>query len=126
MRPPLRQAGERGSATAELAVLFPVLLLLLGFLLFSAQAAVVQMRLEDAARAAAREAARGAATEAVDAVARRLGGADASVVVRREGGFLEVEVSSRLAGPFGDLLGNQLKAKATARAEDSEAPGAMP
>ncbi|GAA1048609.1 TadE family type IV pilus minor pilin [Arthrobacter russicus] len=126
MKLPPRRAGERGSATAELAVLFPVLLLLLGFLLFSAQTAVAQMRLEDAARAAAREAARGAAAEAVDSVARRLGGADANVVVRREGGFLEVEVGSRLAGPFGDLLGNQLKAKATTRAEDSEAPGAMP
>lgn len=125
MRQPKR-TGQCGSATAELAMLVPAVLLLLGFLLFSGQAAVTQLRLEDAARAAARQAARGAAPDVVSSVARRLGGAEAGVSVTRQGELLTVEVSGRLIGPFGELLGGQFIARATAKVDDLETIGAVP
>ena len=56
---PVRRRGEHGSATAELAVLMPGLVLLMTLIVGVAQVGAAHLRCQDAARAAARLAARG-------------------------------------------------------------------
>lgn len=97
----LRRAGDRGMATAELAVCLPILLLVLAGVLSAVSVAAAQVRAQDAAREAARAAARwdDAAVAAGERVAP---GAEVSV----SGGDRDVSVSVRLAvRPLGPLLG---------------------
>jgi Flp pilus assembly protein TadG len=54
-----RVAGDRGMVTAELAACLPVLVLLLGIALTAVSLVGARVRLQDAAREAARAAARG-------------------------------------------------------------------
>lgn len=120
------EPAEQGAATAELAMLLPAVLFLLGLLVFSGHAVIIQVRLEDAAWAVARQAARGADSESITAIVRRLGGAEASAVVNVQGELTSVEVSAPMAGPFGDLLGGRLSARATAQTETSVGAEATP
>lgn len=92
------QHGERGSVTAEFAVLMPALLLVLALCLGAVQVLGQQVRLTDAAADAARAASRGDDTARVAAlVARAVPGA--SLVLATRGEFVCAELSK--AAEFG-------------------------
>jgi hypothetical protein len=99
---PSSDGPERGSVTAEAAVLLPVLLLVLGAVVGVLACVAAQLRCIDAARAAARVAARGDAVPVVQQTGARLAPADAEVAVQRDGDAVEVVVSARVQ-PFGPL-----------------------
>ena len=61
---------ERGSATAEVAILLPGVVLLLALVLAAGSGVVGQVRCVDAARTGARLAARGESAQAVTSAAR--------------------------------------------------------
>jgi hypothetical protein len=108
------RAGERGSATAELAVSLPALVLML----FVALTAVVAVRTElecvDAAREAARSAARG---EPGEVAGRRVAPAGASVTVSRGGDLIRATVSVRVHPLGGRMPGFDVSASAVAAIE---------
>lgn len=93
-----RLRGERGSATAEFAIAFPAVLLVIGLLLGGIQLATLQVRVQDAAADAARTLARG---DAAATVARRLERQVAGAVLTSwaEGDLLCVRVEAAPAGP---------------------------
>ncbi|MCC2309486.1 TadE family type IV pilus minor pilin [Cellulomonas chengniuliangii] len=93
-RPASHDERERGSATAELAVALPAVVVLLVALLVLASAATTQLRCADAARAGARIAALGEDEAAVDEVVTRLAGARAEVELGRDGDWVTVSVTS--------------------------------
>jgi hypothetical protein len=116
----VRGAGltrDRGSATAELAVGMVAVVLVLAVLLVTTAAASARMRLQDAARAGARVAAIGQSDAEVLAVARRVAGGAAEVAIVRDPPWVEVRVSSSVAGSWftGGAVG--LSASATTWAE---------
>lgn len=99
--------------TAELAVSLPVVVLLIAAALTGASAGVTQLRLEEAARAAARELMRddsGAAEQA----ARRIAGDRADISITAEGQWQRVQVASSVAAPLLELLPVRLSADAVA------------
>jgi hypothetical protein len=106
-------ADDRGSVTAELAVGLPVVALLVVFLLALASAGVADLRCADAARSGARESALGSDDEAVRAAARRVAGPDATVEVRRDGGWTVVVVARHVPlGPWAAPLATSATASA--------------
>lgn len=92
-----RQARDRGSVTAELAVGLPAVVLVLVAVLLVAGAAVTQMRCTDAARAAARAAALGQDAAAVAAIVDDLAGPQAQLSLTEEGSWVRVEVTAPVA-----------------------------
>lgn len=108
---------ERGAVTAEMAVGLPALTLLLAALLTGAAAGVTQLRVQEAARTAAREVLRGQDEQAVGA-ARRVAGDGAAVEMQEAGGWVQVEVSAGLDAPLLRWLPVTLRASAAAPAED--------
>ena len=108
---------QRGAVTAEVAIALPSLVLLLALLLGAATAGLTQLRLEEAARAGAREIVRGESVVQVHTTVRRLAGEHVNLDLRGDGGWSTVTVSSRLALPFLDLVGWELSASASARSE---------
>jgi hypothetical protein len=109
--------AQQGSITAEVAVVLPALVLLLALLLGTAHVGTVQLRLEEAARAGAREVMRGESSTSVERTVRRLAGGGASVRVVSGSGWATVEVRSRVEGPFVELMGIELQASASGREE---------
>lgn len=103
--------------TAEVAVALPSLILLLALLLGAATAGLTQLRLEEAARAGAREVVRGEPAAQVQVTVRRLAGSRSQLRVMEEGVWTTVTVGSRVSLPGMDFLGWDLSASATARAE---------
>lgn len=101
----------RGAVTAELAVGLPAVVLLLAGVLTGVAAGATQLRVEEAARAAAREIMRGSGAEA-EGAARRIAGPDALVTVSANGEWMQVEVSSSVAAPLLDQLPLELTATA--------------
>lgn len=107
-------ARDRGSVTAELAVVLPGVVLVLVAVLLVGAAAITQLRCADAARAGARAAALGEPAVMVTALAADLAGAGARVRVSEEDGWVVVEVSQAVeTGPLG---GVGWRASATASA----------
>ncbi|WP_420808266.1 TadE family type IV pilus minor pilin [Arthrobacter ruber] len=103
--------------TAEVAVVLPALVLLLALLLGTAHVGTVQLRLEEAARAGAREVMRGESNASVEQTVQRLAGRGASARVVSGSGWATVEVRSRVEGPFVELMGIELHASASGREE---------
>ncbi|HEY6797413.1 MAG TPA: TadE family type IV pilus minor pilin [Kineosporiaceae bacterium] len=108
-RPAARAAGERGrrdagSVTAEFAIALPAVMLVLALGLGSLQAALVQLRCVDAARAAARFAARGESDQASLAEARRLGPPGGRVEVAALGDHVRVRVAAVVPLPLGPAV----------------------
>ena len=99
-----RRSRDRGSVTAETAVLLPVLLVVLAAAIGVLACVAAQLRCVDAARGAARAAARGDDAPAVRAVGQRLAPPGARVVVSTSGEAVEVLVTAQVQ-PFGTLLG---------------------
>lgn len=106
--------GQRGSVTAELALLLPAVVVVLLVCTTLGAAVLGQVRCADAARAAARAAAIGEPASVVQAVARDLAGPDVEVVVDEAGGWVEVRVSRPVAGGVPGTA--SLRARASARA----------
>ena len=113
-------ATSRGAVTAELAVGLPAVVLVLATVLTGVAAGVTQLRVEEAARAAAREIMRGSEVEARDA-AQRIAGDGARVTVTADGEWMRVEVAASLATPMLDRL--PLRLTATASALPESLPG---
>ena len=111
--------GEAGMVTAEIAVALPAVVLVLLLVLSAVSAGVTQLRVTDAARAAARQAAIG--SDDVEGAATRAGGA-VSVDVDR-GELTCVHVSRMVPGPLGGL-GLTARSTACAYTEPSGPGGA--
>ena len=104
MRSP--SCSDRGSVTAETAVLLPALSLLLVLLLSTVRVVADQLGAQDAARIAARAAARGESAAEVDRLARQVAPPGSRVDVGGEAGLVRVEVVVAvrpLGGSFGWL-----------------------
>ena len=99
-RLPTDDGRDRGAVTVELALALPAVILVVAVLLVTAAAASAQLRCADGARAGARIAALGESDDEVVAVARRLAGAGASVEVRREPPWVEVQVTAQVPGAW--------------------------
>ncbi|WP_162237267.1 TadE family type IV pilus minor pilin [Aeromicrobium sp. WCS2018Hpa-33] len=117
---PMTGRGEKGTATAELAVLAPFALVLVLLLVWVASLGVTQVRLVDAAREGARLVARGEDDGGATALVRRLAPAGARVRVQEQDGTVVVTVRVRSRAPlgFGTTVGSrELSATAVAAAE---------
>lgn len=99
---PRASSRQRGSVTAETAVVLPVLVVVLLMAVWVHAAVAAQLACVDAARGAARAAARGEPANVVADVGRRLGPDGARVAVAHRGGEVEVEVSAEIR-PFAVL-----------------------
>jgi Flp pilus assembly protein TadG len=113
---------DRGSVTAETAVVLPVLLVVLAAAVWVLAGVATQLRCVDAAHVAARAAARGDAPAAVQATARQVAPDGADVEVSRVGDQVHVRVSATVS-PFGPALATlgavEVSGRATAAAEDA-------
>jgi hypothetical protein len=103
--------------TAELAITLPAVTVLLALLLLGALVGVTQLRLEDAARSAARSLARGDSVATATAAAQQIAGDGAETTVVFEAGFVQVHVSAAISGPLSGLISWPLAASAIARVE---------
>ena len=119
----LTRRGDRGSATAELAVGLPALVVLLLAALTAVSAVMTQLECVDAAREAVRAEARG---EAGVAAGRRVAPDGAQISVRTEGDTVRARVSSRVR-PLGPYLPSvEVRATAVAEREPGAEGGATP
>lgn len=120
-RPLLRDGGDRGAVTAELAAGMVVVAVVLVAVLATGAATLTQLRCLDAARTAARVAATGEQDDAAVAAARRvLGGRAGHVRVQRSGEWVTVEVSAPFVAWSG-AGGLRAEASATSWAEPGTA-----
>ena len=109
---------ERGTATAELAVALPAVVVVLAGVLAVGQAVLAQVQCVDAARAGARAAARGESASEVSSLARE-GAGDVAVTVERQGTLVAVSVSRRLTLLGGPVV--RVQGRAVAQAEQPAA-----
>jgi Flp pilus assembly protein TadG len=105
-----RLLDDRGSVTAEFAVTLPAVILVLAFCLSGLQVAGQQLRLQDAASAAARSLARGDSASVT--AARLMPGA--TVSERSDGAVDCVTLTARSSAVVGTLLGITLAASGCA------------
>lgn len=114
---PLRD--DRGSATAETAIVLPVVVAMVLVILIVGTGIGSQVRLESAARGAARELARGEDESVAVATAQRIAGDGVEVSINSDGPWVQVQTSRTLQAASGLLAGAQweLSADATARRE---------
>lgn len=120
-----RISGCRGSATAETAVLLPVLVIVLAAAVWVLACLAAQLECVDAARAAARAAARGDTPAAVRTVGERLAPAGAAVRVSTGDGTVQVLVTAQ-ARPFGQVLRVLPALAVSGRATAAVEPGVGP
>lgn len=113
-RPSGPHVGESGAVTAEVAVAFPAVVVLLAVVLAGATVGLSQLRIEEAARAGARELMRGESPETVGATVQRIAGEQARLMVQPAGGFRSVTVSTSIDVPVLSLLDLDLSARAVA------------
>ena len=117
--------SDRGTATAELAVVLPAVVLLATFGVWAVAAAAAQLRCVDAAGTGARALARGEPTAAVSRAVVEVAPAGATVSISRAGGLavVEVRMTVRLPGPWPrDGPGVVVGDRAVAVLEDMGAP----
>ncbi|MGY5765564.1 TadE family type IV pilus minor pilin [Brachybacterium sp. DNPG3] len=114
-----RLRDDRGSATAETAIVLPVVVVMVLLILVVGTGMSMQVRLESAARTAARELARGEDPAVAAAAAQRVAGDDARVSIAGDGAWVVVTVSRELRVADGPLAGGSwtLDADAAARLE---------
>ncbi|MCZ2401797.1 pilus assembly protein TadE [Paenarthrobacter sp. Z7-10] len=105
--------------TAELAVTLPALTAVLALLLLAAMLGVTQLRLEEAARSAARSFARGDSVATAFAAARQVAGGTAEISVSMDENLVYVQVTARLSGPMSAMVNWPLTATATAGRESA-------
>ena len=122
---PNKPAAERGSVTAEVAVVLPVLVVVLAAAVWVLACLAAQLSCVDAARAAARAAARGEPPAVVRTTGQRLAPDGALVLTSAGDGTVEVRVTADVR-PFGALLGLLPPVAVTGRATAAVEPGAEP
>ncbi len=113
---------DRGSATAELAVVLPAVVLLAVLGVWAVAAVAAHLRCVDAAGAGARALARGESPAAVSRVVAQVAPRGATVRLGREGDLVVVEVRATvpLPGPWSrDGPGLAVGDRAVAVAEDA-------
>jgi hypothetical protein len=93
----------------------PALVALLALLLGTAHVGSTQLRLDEAARAGAREAMRGESSSAVKHTVQRLAGEGATVDITSGDGWTTVHVLAVVDGPVVGLFGLELDAAASGR-----------
>ena len=116
---------DRGTATAELAVVLPAVVLLAASGVWAVAAAAAQLRCVDAAGTGARALARGESTAAVSRAVAEVAPAGADVSISRTGelAVVEVRMTVRLPGPWPrDGPGLVVGDRAVAALEDLGAP----
>ncbi len=120
----MRARRDRGQATVEMALVLPLVVVLLGAIVWIAQLVVLQVQLEHAAREGARAAAvepERAQSAATNAVAQVDEGLEVRVSLGAE--FVEVSVSDRLSGvPLIGFGARDLAAEVVMRREDRIEP----
>ena len=119
-RPANRRRGQRGSVTAETALLLPLLVAFAVGLVWVVSLGITQARCLDAAREAARALARDESPQAAAALARRSAPVGAQVSIERDGAVVvvTVRVSTKPPGPiFGALPAVALQATAVSALE---------
>ena len=123
-----RLRDDRGSATAETAIVLPVVVVMVVVVLLTGAGLASQLRLESAARGAVRELARGEETAVAVEVAERIGGEGTAVSVSGSGQWVRVEVTRTLPAPAGPMSGASwsLSADAEARLEPQLLEGGTP
>ncbi|GGN58612.1 hypothetical protein GCM10012285_55050 [Streptomyces kronopolitis] len=89
---------DAGFATAETAVVLPVLVVVVAALIWGLMAACARIECLDAARAGARAAARSETPSEVISAARGAAPRDAHVAVAREGDLVRVRVEAQVPG----------------------------
>ncbi|MGP9538526.1 TadE family type IV pilus minor pilin [Brachybacterium sp. AOP43-C2-M15] len=114
-----RWRDDRGSATAETAIVLPVVVVMVVVVLLTGAGLSTQLRLESAARGAARELARGEDNAAAAVTAQRIGGDGTEISIAADGEWVRVETRRTLRAPAGALGGAvwTLSADAEARRE---------
>lgn len=120
---------DRGTATAELAVVLPAIVLLAVLGVWCVAAVAAHLRCVDAAGAGARALARGEPPAAVERVVVQAAPRGAVVTLGREGDLVVVEVRTtvRLPGPWSRAgPGIAVGDRAVAVAEDAVAEDADP
>lgn len=126
-----RLRGDRGSVTAETAVVLPVIVVLAVVLAFVGLAGAQQVRVDASARAAARELARGEDEAAAVEAARQAAVSAVDVSVSRDGPWVHVEVTRTLRPAARGMLAGlevEVTGRAVARLESQlvAAAGASP
>lgn len=109
---------ERGSITAELAIVLPAVLILLAAILLAVSAGLMQLKLEESARSAARSMARGDSSAQAVQTARRIGGDDIDVSVETGNGYVTVVTTGKVKGALAALVPWTQSARATAKFEN--------
>lgn len=109
---------ERGSSTAEFAVILPALVFVLALVLGAAATGIVQLKLEEGARLGARAAARGETAETVTRIVQEIDPA-ATVTLVQDDDMTVVTVSRQAPGVMGKVSGWTLTADARALTEQS-------
>lgn len=119
---------DRGSVTAEYAVMLPAAAVVLVAGLLAGAATLQQVRLEEAAAASVRQLARGESDADAEATARRMAGEATGLSSERTAGWVSVTVDHAPPGPLAWWDGWTLDA--TAHAPDQwavpPAPAASP
>ncbi|NJC23417.1 Zn-dependent alcohol dehydrogenase [Arthrobacter pigmenti] len=111
------RTGDAGAVTAEVAVALPAVVALIAVVLAAASVGLTQLRIEEAARAGAREIMRGESPEVVDATIRRIAGDGTQLAVESSGSFSSVVVSTTVDAPVLNLFELDLSARAYATPE---------
>ncbi|WP_157358944.1 TadE family type IV pilus minor pilin [Arthrobacter sp. Soil782] len=103
--------------TAEVAVALPAVVVLLAVVLGAAALGLSQLRIEEAARAGAREIMRGESSDVVEGTVRRIAGEQADIAVQSNGSTSTVTVNTAVDVPVLELLDVSLSARAVALPE---------
>lgn len=117
----MRARSERGAATAELALVLPLLVAVTIGLVWLLAVGAAQVRTVDAARETARAVARGDSREAAVARGQRVAPPGARVTVYDDGDQVVAVVVARVPGPggiFDRLPAVTVSAEAVAAAEE--------
>ena len=114
-----------GSVTAELAVVLPAVTLLLAVLLLSVSVGLLQLRLEEGARAGARALARGDSPDQVMDIISRVSGGNVTVSIAASADFATVTVEGRVGGVLSGLVPWAQTAQASAKRENFGAAAAF-
>ena len=115
--PRVAQPKEAGAVTAEVAVALPAVVVLLAVVLGAAALGLSQLRIEEAARAGAREIMRGESSDVVEGTVRRIAGEQADIAVQSNGSTSTVTVNTAVDVPVLELLDDSLSARAVALPE---------
>lgn len=119
------ERGERGAATAELALVLPILVAVTTGLVWLLAVGAAQVRTVDAARETARALARGDDPDRAVALGTRIAPAGSTVSVTRSDGEVRVSVSGTVSGPgglFEHLPAPRVRAEAVAVEESGAGP----